>query len=175
LQQDRFLMIPISNTRFVPATNDSLVLDRKFDFLLVEETLLIVKLNTLERIFGYDDAILSQAQHTVQAIDAHNLLENMEPLLALALDLPSAKKLIKVRRSPVLQVPTANVINFIRNHPKLNGKIRFNADETLIALNTGVSKAFFLKLLNDDFLFSQLTELQYDTIAKDKIVVEEAN
>lgn len=37
---------------------------------------------------------------------------------------------------------------------------------------TGVSKTLFFKLLNDDFLFSQLTELQYGTIAKDKVVVE---
>lgn len=94
----------------------------------------------------------------------------MEPLNALAFDLPNAKKLMKIRNSPVLQVPAANVINFIKNHPKLTGKIHFNADETRISLDTGVSKKLFLKLLNDDYLFSQLTELQYDTFAKDKLI-----
>jgi len=169
LQRDRFLLVPISNTRFVPAAQDAIMLDKKFDFILVEDELFVIKLSTLERSFGYETAIMEQAQQTIDVIQDIALLTDMQPLLDLAKELTNAKKLVKVRNSPVLQVPTANVINFIRNHPKLRGRIHFNADESQISLDTGVSKKLFLKLLNDDYLFSQLTELQYDTIAKDKV------
>lgn len=170
LQRDRFLLIPISNTRFVPAAQDAIMLDKKFDFMLVEDELFVIKLTTLERSFGYENVIMGQAQQTIAVIHNIALLTDMQPLLDLATELTNAKKLVKVRNSPVLRVPTANVINFIRNHPKLTGRIHFNANETQISLDTGVSKKLFLKLLNDDYLFSQLTELQYDTIAKDKVV-----
>ncbi|GAB2698571.1 hypothetical protein GCM10027037_23570 [Mucilaginibacter koreensis] len=170
LQRDRFLLVPISNTRFVPAAQDAIVLDKKFDFMLVEDELFVIKLSTLKRSFGYEAAIMGQAQQTIAIIQNIALLADIQPLLDLATQLTNAKKLVKVRRSPVLRVPTANGINFIRNHPKLTGRIHFNADETQISLDTGVSKRLFLKLLNDDYLFSQLTELQYDTIAKDEVV-----
>lgn len=169
LQRDRFLLIPVSNTRFVSAKQDAIMLDKKFDFMLLENELFVIKLTTLERSFGYETAIMGQAQQTIAVIQDIALLTDMQPLLDLAKELTNAKKLVKVRNSPVLQVPTANVINFIRNHPKLSGRIHFNADESQISLDTGVSKRLFLKLLNDDYLFSQLTELQYDTIAKDKV------
>ncbi|GAB3921799.1 anti-phage protein KwaB [Mucilaginibacter myungsuensis] len=169
LQRDRFLLVPVSNTRFVPSGQDAIVLDKKFDFMLVENELFVIKLATLERSFGYEAAIIGQAQQTIELIQNSDLLADMQPLLELATQLTNAKKLVKVRLSPVLQVPTVNVINFIRNHPKLTGRIHFNADETQISLDTGVSKKLFLKLLNDDYLFSQLTELQYDTIAKDEV------
>jgi len=169
LYQDRFLLVPISNTRFVPVERDAIVIDKHFDFLEIDEELIILRLNTLERFFGYEEVVRAQAQGTLQIIADNELLEDIEPLNALALDLTNAKKLMKIRNSPVLNVPVVNVINFIKNHPELTGRIHFNDDETKISLDTGVSKKLFLKLLNDDYLFSQLTELQYDTYAKDKL------
>lgn len=169
LYQDRFLLIPISNTRFVPVEQDAIVIDKNFDFMEIDNDLLILKLNTLERFFGYEEVVRTHAQNTLQIIEANQLLDSMEPLNTLVQDITNAKKLMKIRNSPVLNVPAANVINFIRNHPELTGRIHFNADETRISLDTGVSKKLFLKLLNDDYLFSQLTELQYDTYAKDKL------
>ena len=40
---------------------------------------------------------------------------------------------------------------------------------TRIRLTTAVAKKLFLKLLNDDYLFSHLTNLQYESQAKDKL------
>lgn len=168
LRQDRFLLFP-SDERLVKAKNDFIALDKSVDFMMIDNNLIVLKLNTLERFFGFEDVIRNQAQEIINTIEANELLDNIEQLNELAQSLTNAKKLMKVRNSPVLNVPVENVINFINNHQELTGRIEFTEDGTRLKLTTGVSKKLFLKLLNDDYLFSQLTELQYDTHAKDRL------
>lgn len=172
LKQDRFLLIP-SGERFTRVESNAIALDKSFDFMMIDANLIVLKLNILERYFGFEGVIRNQAQNTIGIIAANELLEDIEQMNELALSMPNARKLMKIRTSPVLNVPVNNVINFIRNHPELTGKIGFNPAGTRIDLSTGVSKKLFLKLLNDDYLFSQLTELQYDSHAKDKLLVNE--
>ena len=45
-----------------------------------------------------------------------------------------------------------------------------NEDGKKIRLDTKVSKTAFIKLLNDDFLRSELTELYYASVAKDNVL-----
>ncbi len=168
LKQDRFLLFP-SNERLVKAEKDFIALDNSFDFMLVDNNLIVLKLNTLERFFGFEDVIRNQAQNIMSIIEANQLLEDIEQLNELAKSLTTAKKIMKLKNSPVLNVPVENVINFINNHQELTGKIGFNDNGTRVVLTTAVSKKLFLKLLNDDYLFSQLTDLQYDTHAKDRL------
>lgn len=49
LHQNRFLIIPVSDQRFVKVRNDTLTLDKNFDFMMVDGSLIVLKLNTLER------------------------------------------------------------------------------------------------------------------------------
>ena len=168
LKRDRFLLIP-SNQRLVKVQDDALAIDRSFDFMMLDGNLIVLKLNILERFFGFEDVIRNQAQNTIDLIEANQLIEDIGQINEIAQSITNARKLMRIRNSPVLNVSVINVINFIRNHPELTGKISFNLNETKLNLDTGVSKRLFLKLLNDDYLFSQLTELQYDSHAKDKL------
>lgn len=168
LRQDRFLLIP-NNQRLEKIKNDAIALDKSFDFMMVDDHLIVLKLNTLERFFGFEQVIRNQAQNTINVVQENDLMEDISQLCDLAENLSNARKLMRMRHSPVLNVPVSDVINFIRNHPELAGRIAFNADGTKVKLTTGVSKKLFLKLLNDDYLFSQLTELQYDSHAKGKL------
>lgn len=61
--------------------------------------------------------------------------------------------------------------NFIENYEPLKGKFKFNEDRTKFDLNTKKSQNLFLKLLNDDFLISQLTSLYYESSSKDPVEV----
>ncbi|MEI2696154.1 MAG: anti-phage protein KwaB [Saprospiraceae bacterium] len=169
LKRDRFLLVP-DNQRLVKVNDDALVIDRSFDFMLIDNNLIVLKLNILERFFGFENVVRNQAKNTIDLIDTIQLLENIEQIIEIAQTMTNARKLMKIRNSPVLNVPVSNVINFIRNHPELTGRIGFNENGTKINLDTGISKKLFLKLLNDDYLFSQLTELQYDSHAKDKLL-----
>lgn len=58
------------------------------------------------------------------------------------------------------------MIEFIKNHPITKSKLKLNGDDKLI-LDTKISVEVFLKLLDDDYLQSELTKLLYDSRSKD--------
>jgi hypothetical protein len=105
-----------------------------------------------------------------------SIVQNIEELESLIDNITFARKLIKVARSsPVIlnNIPNIQIIDFTKIHPALKGKIRYNEDESMIKLHTKKSKDLFVKLLNDDFLTSELTRLFYDSLAKDGIEEED--
>lgn len=173
LKRDSRLFIIPDQQRFVRIGNDALALDKSFDFMMVDSSLIVLKLNILERFFGFDEVIRNQANSTIEQIEALGLIENIQSLADLVDEKTFARKLMSIRNSPVLDVPVDRVIDFVKNHPILKKKIRLNEDETKINLDTSISKKHILKLLNDDYLSSNLTELEYDTLAKDRLKDEE--
>lgn len=174
LKRDSRLFIIPDQQRFVRIGNDALALDKSFDFMMVDSSLIVLKLNILERFFGFDEVIRNQANSTIEQIEALGLIENIQDLADLIDEKTFARKLMSIKNSPVLDVPVDRVIDFVKNHPILKKKIRLNEDETKINLDTSISKKHILKLLNDDYLSSNLTELEYDTLAKDRLKDEEA-
>lgn len=168
MKQDRFLLIP-HNHRLEKIPTDAIALDKSFDFMLVENNLIVVKVSTLERFFGFEQVIRNQAQIAIQQLEGLELMEDVQELRNLTEDLRLARKLMLVKNSPVLGIPVDQIISFIKDHPELTGKIPLNDEENRIRLTTAVAKKLFLKLLNDDYLFSHLTNLQYESQAKDKL------
>ena len=66
-------------------------------------------------------------------------------------------------------MPSTQIMQFVKNHPVLGNEFKYNANGDKIKLTTKKSQNFFLKLMNDDFLHSQLTDYDYMTPAKDKL------
>jgi hypothetical protein len=174
LRQDRFLLFK-DDERLAKVPGEVLAIDKSFDFMLIGEELFILNLNTLERNFGFEDVIRAQANEAIEILASGDLLDNAETIMEFAQNLTNAKKLMKLKNSPVLRIPVEHVIDFVRNHPQLSKRLKFNEDETRIALDTATSKKHFLKLLNDDYLYSQLTAMYYDSLAKDELRNEEGN
>lgn len=163
------------NTRLEELKHDLLAISDKIDFVQINDDLFIIEVKTLERFFGFEDIIRAQAQITLGAIADSGFLADVEPLQELVQALPSARKLMRLRAdSPVLQLPFERVRDFIKQHPQLKGRIRFNEEETRITLDTNVSKQLFLKLLDDDYLKSELTQFHYDSEVKNRLSDEEA-
>ncbi len=175
LKRGAILRLFPAGTRLDELKQDVLAISNKVDFVQVDDGLIIMNVQTLERFFGFEDVIKSQAQISLGVIDDAGFLADIESLQELATSLPSARKLMRVKAdSPVLQLPFEHVRDFIKQHPKLKKRIRFNADETQIALDTKVSKQLFLKLLDDDYLKSELTQFNYDSEIKSRLSEEEA-
>ena len=148
----------------------------KFQILSIDETMIVLDLKLLERNFGFADVIKREARIGLNAIEELHLVSNIEVLNELIDNIAFARKLTKIaRNSPVLlkRIPNENIILFTKNHPALKNKIRYNGDESQINLDTNISKNLFIKLLNDDYLTSQLTSLEYDSLAKDNIVSDD--
>lgn len=141
-----------------------------FQLLHINEQLLVIDLTAIEKSFGFHDVIKREAALGVTAIESIQLIHNPEVLHELLDDVKYARRLTKVAKaSPVIRrsIPNASIIEFCKSFPKLSGKIRFNEAEDKIILDTKVSRDLFIKVLMDDYLTSELTELHYESLAKD--------
>lgn len=170
-----FNLIPQRNqNRLIKLDDDILRLNTKFEFMKIDKNYYIVDIKTLEHFFGFHDAVKKVALQGVSNITDSGLVVDIQPLIDRIDDISFSRKLVRAaKNSPVLGViPNSQVIAFVKNHPMLRGKIRLNEDESKIKLDTKVSQNLFLKLLNDDFLQSELTKRYYASLAKDALSEE---
>ncbi|MEZ5358852.1 MAG: anti-phage protein KwaB [Candidatus Zixiibacteriota bacterium] len=172
MKRESVLAIIKSETRFTKLESDVLKINDTVDFFKIASELYIMNLAALERFFGFHNIIERRAKEGIATIEAADILDNPEVLEELLSEVSFARKLVKVTSdSPVLGdgVPNSEVIAFTKTHPALAGRFQYNQDETKIRLHTKQSKQLFLKLLNDDYLKSELTRRMYDSIAKDEV------
>ncbi|MFF2499583.1 anti-phage protein KwaB [Peribacillus sp. NPDC058075] len=162
-----------NETRFKEMPDDILRIYTDFDLFRLNDVLFIRNINMLEKFFSFHEIIKATAIRALGEIGSANLIEDINSLGEMIEDITFARKLTKVgSHSPVLnRIPSNTIIEFVKTYPTLKGKFGFNNDNSKIKLSTKKSKKLFLKLLNDDFLQSRLTELHYDSLAKEEVEI----
>jgi hypothetical protein len=157
--------------RLVKLEDDVLRINPKFEFMRIGGEYFIVNIKTLERFFGFHDAVRNVAMQGIANIEREGLVVDTEVLSARLDDITFSRKLVRAARSsPVLGViPNARVIDFVSTHPALRGKFRLSDDGLKLKLDTKTAQNLFIKLLNDDFLQSELTKRYYASLAKDSL------
>lgn len=161
-----------SANKFEKINDDFFRVSDNFQLMRTKDGFFVMKLEVLEKAFGFYEVIKKEAESGLKLIGEKNILGNMEALEELVTDIRYARKMTKISKSsPVLEhnTSTDKIIQFCKTYPALSKRIRFNDDETKIVLDTQVSKDLFIKLLMDNFLTSQLTDFLYESLAKDKI------
>lgn len=171
------LFIFKDSTRLVNLDDEIIRINDTFDFLFVGDDCLILNLNILEKFFGFHKVIKNRAIGNIEFIKNSKLLEDVKLLEELSDNLSFAKKLLRVKtNSPVFELHPTKIRAFIRQHPKLKKRIKFNFNGSKIDLDTKISAELFLKLLDDDYLKSELTEFLYETDTKNLLkLMEEEN
>lgn len=176
LGRGSFCLIP-SKRRFEELDREILRVSRDYQFIRAGGDIYIKDLKVLEKFGGFRSIIEKEAITTVDVIEGLNLLEESEILReTLAQDITFARKLCRVGRySPVLlnHIPNETIIEFSKNYPGLSGQFRYNEAGNRILLTTKKSQKLFLKLLDDSYLISQLTNLYYESSSKECIFSEE--
>jgi len=170
IKRDSFLLKK-KDERFVKFNEDLIRLDDNFQFLSLNGTLFIKDLDKLEKFFGFHDVIKREAMLSIDIIEQANILADVDVLKESVENITFARKLTKLSaNSPVLgTIPIPTIIQFTKVHPALRDKLKYNQGDSKIVLDTSTSQNLFIKLLNDDFLKSELTEMYYDSLAKDQI------
>ena len=143
-----------------------------FQMMRINETFLVLNLESLEHNFGFHDVIKKEAALGIAAIISAELLTNPDVLRELVDDMKYARRFTKIAKaSPVLKagIPGASIVQFCKTFPHLVGRIRFNDENNKVILDTKVSKDLFIKVLMDDFLTSELTKFHYASVAKDAV------
>jgi len=169
-KRDSFIISKFADeNRFVKLGNDVLRIGFNFDFFRYKGNYYILNLTALERFFGFHEAIKNRAAIGVEKIKSAGLLSNPDVLTERFEDITFTRKLVRSSHdSPVLgKIPNNIIINFVRNHPFLQNKLHITENGDQIELLQNKEQDIFLRLLNDDYLQSELTKTYYETLAKD--------
>lgn len=160
-----------ARTQLERFTEKILNLTPSFNAIFVSNNFIFMDLKLLEASYGFHDVIIREAHLTIQSIETLNILDSVEGIIDLLEKTSFARKVVKVKNSPVIikGIPNAQIITFTQRHPALANKMRYSEDGTKIILHTKRSRELFIKMLDDAYLTSELTEQYYESIAKDII------
>lgn len=174
VKRDRRLYIFPAAERFVEMQRDGFILNKGYDLIKVNGDLVVISLKTLEKYFSFDRVLEVESEAFLEVIEASNFIENIDELKEFAsLNKSYQRKLISAKSTTVLDMEFNSVSDFVSGHPKLKNILKLNNTKSAFNLSSANSKKIFIKLLNDDYLNSDLTNLNYTANSKDKIEVNE--
>ncbi|MFY0748115.1 anti-phage protein KwaB [Pseudomonas sp. NFX5] len=168
------LRVGIGQDRFEKLDQDIVRMGHTIDFIYDGAEVFVTNFKILEKFFGYKEAMKADAIVKLETLTGRNIIEDISLLrerISIQGDVTFAKKVIRaIAHSRVLDtVGNDQIIQFIKQHHSLSKKIKINDLETRIIIETKISQNFFMKLLNDDYLRSELTNFEYDADNKDLV------
>ena len=170
IKQGKAIRLIKSDQRFEMFNDQLIQITGKFDIIRYNSEYYIKKYDILEKFYQFDDVIRERTRNDFEKIKNLGIIENEDKLFEYLEKRPShARKFIKVMASSkVIQknIPNIQLISFVTNHSKLKDNIKTNLMNDKFVLKTNKSCDYFLKLLDDDFLKSELTQEEYEAIAK---------
>lgn len=159
------IMIWKAGDRLKYLDGDVLKISGGFDMILFDSEFYINGFKKFEKSFKFE-VIAKQIQlKTSNEILALNIVDDLKSYLING-DAPQ-KDFLRVAKSEVLILPPATILQFALS---VQGKLGFQFVNNRIQLNSRDSVKKLIKLLNDDYLQSALTQNDYDSLAKNKIV-----
>lgn len=175
IKRDSFLIYK-KDSRFVKFEGDDILrISGTAQVMKLDNEMFVLDINNFERNFGFESLIIKRAIETIEEIEQIGILEDVQVLKDSVDDITFARKLSKVREKSLvinLSISNDDIINFTKTNPGLRGRFKYSEDGKKIRLDTKASKNAFIKLLNDDYLRSNLTNQEYDSIVKDRINAE---
>lgn len=151
-------------------TTDILRISGRVNFFMWHGIQYVVDIDVLEKFMEFKQIIKNEANRGLSVLTQSGLVNDMASLSRNLNDMSFARKLAALSDSPVLNVvPNNEIIEFIVQHHLLSKKIKITADGNQIILGSKTAQKHLLKLLNDDYLKSDLTNRLYDTHAKDSL------
>ncbi len=170
LKKDHFMATPIYHkNRLKKVEQDILRIDFNYQFFELDGRIYISDIQKMEKICSFHNIIRNEAQKSIYLIEKAGIVDNIEALKDDLDEISFARKLTRIYKDSCVLGKVANeeIIlfsqkhSFFKNHP-----LKLNASGNRFLLDTKNAKNTFLKLLNDDFLKSELTNFEYEALAK---------
>ncbi|VXA78696.1 MULTISPECIES: anti-phage protein KwaB [Aeromonas] len=159
-------------TRVVKMTDDVLRLNNNFIFAKIGKSYLINNINAFEKELGFDKIIHAKAEQYCSSIESRGLVNNLEKFnKRLKNETHFARKFVKVfKNSAVIEQELSNeeIISFAMSKSFYENKLKLTEDGNQFDLNSIQRCSYFLQLLDDEFLKSELTGMNYIARAKDR-------
>lgn len=165
-QNKKGTFIYSQNNIYKEFKKDLLRIDYRVDLLIVDNSIITENINLLQNKFNFEAFIRNESQKTIDLIIGMNIVEDMGKIIAFEgkEKLTNAKKLMKIKDSPVLKMEKSVLIERLKTLSRYKGKLKIEND--VIQVNTNKDVIELLKILNDDYLISELTEKSYESSSK---------
>jgi len=168
LKRDKYMLTPVPHkNRLKKVEQDILRVDFNFQFCLLNDVFYVSDIDRMEKICSFHTLIINEAKKSIEKIENADILDNVEVLEDELDNVTFARKLTRVYKdSKVLGVvPNKTIVEFTMKHSYFTkNPLKTNGDK--FVLDTKKSKDTFIKLMNDDFLKSELTNYEYESLAK---------
>ena len=173
IRRDSFLLGAIkAKERFEKVSGEDILrINGDFHMIRLDKTLYITNLQVLERNMGFMELIRKSAEESLQMIESLNILEDTDSLRDSLEDATLCRKMSKILKGSFvlsLKIPQEDIIHFSKTNRAVQGRFKYAASGKIL-LDTKQAKILFLKLMNDEFLLSELTKQYYEASAKDSI------
>ena len=144
-----------------------------FQVIFVPNKYIILDDKFAESTFDLHAILNNQATKCMNSLRNKNLILDYKKLNKYKNNLSFSRKLVKVlSTSKILNgdIPKDDVLNFINNDEKLRNVliIKEKEGEKYIEISNKSNAKAFLELLNDEFVYSQLTKQKYQAPDKDE-------
>lgn len=157
-----------SGTQFDQVKDSILRMDSQIDALLFDDDFFITNLSYLENNKEFSSIIVKRASEALTRIGELNIVDSIEGMQERLSEISFARRLMRaVDSSPVTEIPIADVLNFVSNHDTLKDVLKIENGKILLPSKR--SQDSFIRLLNDDFLYSKLSKLNYESKAKNLV------
>lgn len=145
---------------------EMLKIDHRGEMVIIDDTILIKKVEVLQNYFGFQIFVRNRAKETINQLEKLDIIGNMDKLKEYQAGdkLTISKKLMKIQNSPVLQMKKAELLNKIPAISRYKGLIHIEDGKIKTESKKDIDN--LMKLLNDDYVKSELTEQEYDSTSK---------
>jgi hypothetical protein len=158
----------------VPPSGQILLFSRSVAAIVVDGVAFFADRAGFQRLFGYLDELRLQAEETFGAVTANLSIEGIEQMAAAVTGSPTmlgkmASIQRKLTRYPeyreALTMP--KLVAFVSRHPECGVDLAGEGDSVRLVFRSDPQHRFkILKLLDDDYLRSELTTLEYEANSK---------
>jgi len=148
------------DNELVSPSHESIIINEKFDYAILDEYLIAMSLSTLERKIKFDERVNRQSEQVIQSIkDSEiDIVEGFEKLTDfLKADFGFAKKLKAVDFGGLLwTTPFNDVKKQIESRPQLSKFLKFNKKGDKFNITSKQAAKIFFKLCNNEVMESVL-------------------
>lgn len=154
-----------SGSQLDQVKEDILRMDTQMDAMMIGNEFFITNIAQLDKSSDFVDVITRKAKCALREIKKLDIVDSIEGLQERLGELTFARRLMStMKNSPIKSMPTKEIIQFVKSNTALEKVLKIENDK--IKLPSKRAQNYFIRLLNDDFLYSKLTKRDYEARAK---------
>ena len=166
----RNLFIVRSHDQFVKQTESMLRISSSFQMLCVDDEIIMTDIQKLERIMDLKEVLTNRAaEHIATIVNERQLVKDSVQLERVSKEPTMAKKLIHALTDGKVfsqNISNAAIIAFARSK---GAKLNMSFEGNQFDLKNKIEAKRFIKLIDDDYLTSGLTQEDYDANQKQEL------